>query len=82
MLYKLCYLVYCSALSLELHHVTSLHLNDCTSSLLVGTHYLGMFEFKNSQDSAGNLYTTTHDGLCTQATYNPLFDLVRQLSTC
>ena len=56
--------------------VSALFINTLNSSLLIGTHALGMFEHRETKDHTGKATLTTHDGSCNQALYNPLFDIV------
>lgn len=59
-----------------IYHVSAMYVNPVNSSLLVGTRYLGMFEHRETMDHTGKASLTTHDGICNQALYNPLFDVV------
>mgnify|MGYP001791746383 CR=1 FL=1 len=56
--------------------VSYLHINPYDLSLLIGTHYLGAFQHRETKDHTGKQFLTSHTGPCTQCLYNPVFDLV------
>ena len=58
------------------YNVSAMYVNQANSALLIGTHFLGMLEYKETMDHTGTECLTTHDGPCNKALYNPLFDLV------
>lgn len=60
------------------YQVSFLFINPHNSSLLIGTRQLGMFKHIETIDHTGNECMTSHDGVCNQALYNPLFNVVSQ----